>query len=193
MINIQSINSSEDSNPLSRSIHSQSDSSASINQSLPSNSKSENNLDIRKLTWDDFQGVPPEDDPALAHTRWKIGYNYQVHHEADKIQVMVDVWCKIDPSSWTKDKKIDELLHHQQGHFYIGMICALEFKKRVQEFSFSKDYKQEISEIFNKTLQEYLEMENKYNIETLNMLNTAKQRQWDMKIMKQLNSLSKYT
>ncbi|CAD8085963.1 unnamed protein product [Paramecium sonneborni] len=192
MINIQSINSSEDSNPLSKSINSQSESSSSINQSQPSHSKSENNLDLRKLTWDDFQGMPPEDDPGLAHTRWKIGYNYQVHHEDDKIQVIVDVWCKIDPSSWTREK-IDELLHHQQGHFYIGMICALEFKKRVQEFNFSQNYKQEISEIFNKTLQEHQEMENKYNIETMNMLNTAKQRQWDMKIMKQLNQLSKFT
>ncbi|CAD8077376.1 unnamed protein product [Paramecium primaurelia] len=189
---MQSINSSEDSHRLNRSINSQSEISASINQSLPNISKSENSFEIRKLTWDDFQGVPPENDPAYALTRWKIGYNYQVHHEADKIQVVVDAWCKIDPSSWKK-KESDELLHHQQGHFYIGMICALEFKKRVQEFSFSKDYKQEISEVFHTTFQEYLDMENKYNIETLNMLNTEKQRQWDMKIMKQLNSLQKYT
>ncbi|CAD8084899.1 unnamed protein product [Paramecium sonneborni] len=183
MLNNQPINQSEDFNQLSRSQHSYSDSSSSINQ---------NNLDLRKLTWDDFQGTPPKNESAQAQIRWKIGYNYQVRQDDDKIQVMVDVWCKIDPSSWQKDK-IDEVLHHQQGHFYIGMICALSFKKRVQEFNFSQNYKHEISEIFNRTLQEYLEMGNKYNTETLNMLNTEKQRQWDMKIMKLLNSLSQYT
>lgn len=75
------------------------------------------------------------------------------------------------------------------GHFYIGMICALEFKKRAQEFEFSDNYKQEISELFNQALNEHLEMERNYDIETLNMLNTAKQKQWDLKIIKLLNQL----
>lgn len=60
------------------------------------------------------------------------------------------------------------------GHFYIGMICALEFKKRVSEFEFTDNYKIEISEIFNNTINEHMDMERAYDIETLNMLNTAR-------------------
>jgi len=54
------------------------------------------------------------------------------------------------------------------------MICALEFKKRVSEYEFTDNYKTEISEIFNSTVNEHMDMERAYDIETLNMLNTAR-------------------
>ncbi|KAM3134565.1 hypothetical protein pb186bvf_013379 [Paramecium bursaria] len=148
-------------------------------------------FEIRKLTWEDFLGQPDSEDISLALTKWRIGYNYSIVKQDDRISVQVDVWCKVDPTSWVRTR-FQELLNHQQGHYYIGVICALTFKKLVSEYPFSENYKAEISDIFNKTLQDHLEMERTYDIETLNMLNTAKQRQWDTKILKLMNQLQKY-
>jgi hypothetical protein len=90
--------------------------------------------------------------------------------------------------------KVDFLysLLSSKGHYYIGLICALEFKKKVQDFTFTENYKNEISSIFNTNLKDHLEMERQYDIESLNMLNTAKQRLWDNKLIKILKQLSKY-
>lgn len=72
-------------------------------------------LIIRELTWDDFQGTPDDDDPALAHTKWNIGYNYHVDkNDNQKYVAALDVWCRVDPESWAKTRFI-ELLKHQQG------------------------------------------------------------------------------
>lgn len=88
--------------------------SAEENPMLSDSCTSEQKMEIRELTWDDFQGQPDEDDPALAHTKWKIGYNYAINKEDCKYVVQLDVWCKVDPASWTKTKFV-ELLKHQQG------------------------------------------------------------------------------
>lgn len=62
-------------------------------------------IQLKKLQWEDFQGVPDDDDPALAHTKWKIGYNYSLKMNTEQqYQIDVDVWCKIDSSSWVKTK-----------------------------------------------------------------------------------------
>lgn len=94
-------------------------------------------MEIRELTWDDFQGQPDEDDPALAHTKWKIGYNYAINKEDCKYVVQLDVWCKVDPASWTKTKFV-ELLKHQQGE-QAGLCRALlhrdDLRVGVQEAS----------------------------------------------------------
>ena len=36
------------------------------------------------------------------------------------------------------------LLHHEQGHYVLGCLCALEFEKRCKEQRFSDNYRYEI-------------------------------------------------
>jgi hypothetical protein len=76
--------------------------------------KGKQNFEIKKLTWDDYAGIPDEDDPSIAHTKWKIGYNYtlKLANDDNEYFVEVDVWCKVDPSSWIKTKFV-ELLNHE--------------------------------------------------------------------------------
>ena len=70
--------------------------------------------EIKKLTWEDYSGLPDVDDPAIAHTKWKIGYNYTLKLGTDDSEFLieVDVWCKVDSSSWVKTKFV-ELLNHE--------------------------------------------------------------------------------
>lgn len=53
----------------------------------------------------------------------------------------------------------------------IGCVCGLNFKRRVEETIFSDNYMEEIIDLFQRTLKEYLILEKHYDKETRHMKN----------------------
>jgi hypothetical protein len=41
----------------------------------------------------------------------------------------MSVTCKFLEKSWAKSTYDDDLLEHETGHYLIGCLCALEFKR----------------------------------------------------------------
>eukprot|EP00828_Plagiopyla_frontata_P013833 TRINITY_DN18332_c0_g1_i1.p3 TRINITY_DN18332_c0_g1~~TRINITY_DN18332_c0_g1_i1.p3 ORF type:complete len:119 (-),score=16.23 TRINITY_DN18332_c0_g1_i1:14-370(-) len=97
------------------------------------------------------------------------------------VKLNVNVNCYIRPESWVKhDKKNAALLKHEQGHYDIGVLCALQFKKRAAEQQFSKSlYKLQVESLFQQTLQEFLIFERQYDRETRHYRNVEKQKEWN--------------
>ncbi|GAB2595804.1 hypothetical protein GCM10027190_50020 [Spirosoma areae] len=81
------------------------------------------------------------------------------------------------------DKKTDELLQHEQGHFNIGQLCALRFNKVIKSTILLKsNYVEKINLIFKSILAEANQMDLQYDEETNHSRNRSEQKKWNQKI-----------
>ena len=146
-----------------------------------------------KLTWDDFEGPPDEKKNYDAYIYWDAKYRYNVDFKTGKMRIFVSSNCLINrKKSWVR-KPSDQLLEHEAGHFLIGWICALEFKKKVFEADFSDDnYHEEIKSLYQATLKELLEWEKVYDEVTNHYKNRKEQIRWDGLIRQRLQPLLIY-
>lgn len=114
-------------------------------------------LTVPQLSWENFPGSANETMKWSAHVYWNI--EYHVNHTGKKPSLAVNV--KVLPKSWVKKhKKCAHLLNHEQGHFLIANLCALEFLRRVHtHHHVSADHFEDYCEqVFMRTFKEYLEM-----------------------------------
>lgn len=82
---------------------------------------------LRSLSWEDFPGEVEVRMPWSAHIYWSIDYRI-----TDPQKGKLTVNLVIAKRSWVREeKKCDHLLGHEQGHYLIGGLCALEFLRRV--------------------------------------------------------------
>jgi len=148
-----------------------------------------------KLTWADFSAQPDKNSRFHAYSYWKINYSYTYTISSEKVLVNVKTKCIFEKErSWVKPEFMtQELLEHEQGHYYIGCLCALAFKKRVKEAVLSKTtFKSKIKEIFDQTLEEFLKLEEIYDQETCHFYNQEKQKIWDKKLDRKIQNLVFY-
>lgn len=148
---------------------------------------------IPPISWADFSAAPDHTSPWTAHTFWNISYKYKIGFTKGRSSVQMCVVCKLNSAtSWVKRKE-DRLLAHERGHYLIGWICALEFKKRVKEARLSQvNHWKEIQKIFQETLEEHLKLEKLYDDETEHYNNEYKQQQWNIMIARKLDQLKEH-
>jgi len=145
-------------------------------------------IENRKLVWSDFRGHPEVGKPYDAYTYWSVHYSYDAPtREGAGLRVIVRVWNQLEDRSWVKahvlrDPKNGDLLNHEQGHYTLGVLCALEFKKAASGRLFGPQYHGEIRSLFDQVLKKYVAMEEDYDIETRHMRDRAAQRAWDRRL-----------
>lgn len=91
-----------------------------------------------KLTWDDFQGQPPE-HVAFPSALSDTGFKYQLRCRNGLLDI--DAYAFFSPSgSWVKPgQKTAELLKHEQGHFDMAEVYALRLTKAIGDARISCD------------------------------------------------------
>lgn len=96
--------------------------------------------------------------------------------------------------SWVKPgTQSPQLLQHEQGHYYLGSLCALRFLKRIAETTFTRtDYQAKISQIWTQTYNELIAEEINYDIETDHYFNWEQQVIWSQRLENEINSLQSY-
>ncbi len=141
---------------------------------------------IKKLTWSNFTGKVDVKSPYDAMTYWNVNYEYDAPViKGNNVNINFRVWNMLGPNSWVKwntlrENQKAELLNHEQGHFDLGLICALEAKKNLLNFKYTKTgYHNEIKIVFNDTMKKIIGMEKKYDFETNHMNNRTAQKKWD--------------
>jgi hypothetical protein len=150
-------------------------------------------IENRKLTWGDFRGTPEPDRPYDAYTYWSVQYSYDAPtREGDGYRLVVRVWNVLGERSWVnpkvlKDPKNADLLDHEQGHYTLGVLCALEFKREASRRRFGAHYHAEIRGLFDQTLNKYLDLEKAYDSETRHMLDRAAQHSWDQHLARMVS------
>lgn len=160
----------------------------------------------RPLTWDDFQGDPPEGaedrDEAAEIVMW-LGYSFQTRTWFDRATrkwkahlTSVTTTNTMDRSkSWVvPNQRTPDLLNHEQKHFdlnevYRGLldaalqklVCNLEATGDTKEEA-EKNLDKKLKETFDKVKKKCDEVQEQYDKETDHGRNADKQKEWDKKI-----------
>jgi hypothetical protein len=152
------------------------------------------NIDY-KLTWADFNAEPDLGHSFAAITYSGMSYSFSADVINNQVKVNYEVNCFFVPNkSWVKSEyKSDvELLKHEQLHFDISELYARKFREQLSKMSFTENVKVEISDLYEKITKEKIELQNEYDIETDHSVNILKQKQWEQKILIELQKRASY-
>jgi hypothetical protein len=139
----------------------------------------------RKLTWDDFDGIPRDMGIVAAITYSGFGYKADIRSQDGKSILNIKVYCYFDKNkSWVKDGKATEyILAHEQHHFDISYIATCIFIDRIQSTVFNAgSLNTTLPVIYNECLDIMNRMQDEYDTQTKNGQSKDKQAEWDRKI-----------
>jgi hypothetical protein len=150
----------------------------------------------RKLTWEDFKGVPKSFSNTNVAAQTYCGFGFQTNYVTlltkTKIFVTTTFNCNL---SWVRpdQKGRTDLLEHEQGHFDLCEVYARQLRKKLREkkmtvFNLNTD----ANIIFKDVYKSYLDRQELYEKETNYGLNRQKQIEWDNIIANELNELSEF-
>jgi hypothetical protein len=136
----------------------------------------------RLLKWDDFTGRPDQGAEWHAFTYWNITTRYDAFNfKGDTAKWNVMVTVEFGKNSWyKKDKVTDTLLKHEQGHFDIGILCAIELDQRIKSTAFFKaNYQAKLNVLVHEVIDKYIKLEKDYDEETRHFTDREQQWKWD--------------
>ncbi len=147
------------------------------------------------LTWKDFRGYYSYTETYAAATVSGIGYKYKERIENGKLILDMDVYSYFDQAeSWTKYKEGEpDMLQHEQFHYYVSELQARKLRKHLKEFTFTKEYKDELNSEFCFWIAHLYVMQDQYDEESEHHLNTENQKKWEAKIYKEMEEFSAYS
>ena len=146
----------------------------------------------RKITWEDFKGVPKINSYDEAIT--SSGIEFSKTYRRDTLFIgITSYFYKIN--SWVKNKDASEYkLKHEQVHFDISEIYARKLKKEISQLLLSDTInKKYLDFLFDKFIIEMNEYQDLYDKETNHSINNEKQLEWNNKIEYQLNELEQWS
>ena len=148
----------------------------------------------QKLTWKDFKGKPNKRSPYKAMTFASVSSNLI---SFSKNELKIEILCHfIKNKSW-KTIETDELLRHEQLHFDIAELAARKMRERVSKLNLknlsSKNIEQKLNSIFNSSVEEQMEMNQKYDSETNHSIKYIAQSDWEKKIKEKLIETKDYS
>lgn len=146
----------------------------------------------RKLTWSDFKGKPQKRF-AAASTVYNLDKNiFEINSKTYEVKIDAIFYCF---DSWKKTEWAnDDVLAHEQKHFDIVELYARKFRKRVKETSY-KNYNElklksdSIFKVIEKEMDVYQDL---YDEETDGSMNGKKQREWQTKIIFEIEALNAF-
>ena len=143
-----------------------------------------------KLKWEDFQGIPDSQSKYGAISNPVIKYTLSANEDSFRVKV----YCFfIKSKSWSKFKRSDTLLMHEQGHFNIAELFARRLRKTLAVYKFNyRSVGKDIDKLFLLNKYERLQMDNLYDKETKFSQNGKGQLLWNQKIRIELAKLKKY-
>lgn len=146
----------------------------------------------RKLTWDDFQGIPDIKNKYKALSFVQIGLKSEQFDDSLVIEIPTYFYNKL---SWSKNLNNSVLLKHEQLHFDIGELIARKIRKEYSTYELKnlencyKDLKRIYRSYYGVEFDNY---NNIYDNETEHGTVSSKQKEWELKIAKELKALDAY-
>ncbi len=145
----------------------------------------------RLLTWDDFKGKP-EKRFSAASTHYDIFKTTEQNGPSAEVTIEAVFFCN---KSWKRESWInDQVLAHEQKHFDIVELYARKLRKLLSDKNYSsysnlKSVSDSLYKVIDKEMDVY---QDKYDDETDASMNGDKQREWNKKIMEEIQVLSEY-
>jgi hypothetical protein len=144
-----------------------------------------------KLRWEYYKGQGDSTSKYWAATYWYVKYEYSIRPSyGDTAKTDLQVWPVLKGNTWVlPDRKSDELLRHEQGHYNFAILLASEFKHTIDStVLFKTNYSQKMDSIFQAIFNKYRQMEVQYDNETNHMNNKGKQELWNKKFEEMLKT-----
>lgn len=150
----------------------------------------------RKLNWSDFQGKVPSSVPWGAETASGFSFHSSMESYENNINISVGIYTFFTKHDSWKKPNINSAYHleHEQHHFDITRLSATKLEDEIQKAHFNRsNYKSLLNSIFNKVYNEEILLQKKYDAETRNSVDTAKQKDWNHNISAQIQKLKMST
>lgn len=150
----------------------------------------------RPLRVDDFQGRTGGHNPEEMAATYS-GNKYAYHTRTVKGQLVVDYtitpYFNISKSWFKQSNHNDHVLAHEQLHFDITALKTCEMVNRIKSTTFTKDNYQELLEQFSDDVNRATnDMQEQYDAETDHGIIEQRQKEWEIKVKKELNSINCY-
>jgi hypothetical protein len=147
----------------------------------------------RKLTWNDFKSKPDNRSEYKAMTFSKV----EIKHESFDNYFVINITSVFScPLSWSKNMESSRLLKHEQLHFDITEIAARYIRKEfiqhdITDISALSNSLQDIYRKYNRIFRDSINL--MYDEETEHGTIADKQKEWEVKIAKELKLLEAYS
>ncbi len=149
-----------------------------------------------RLEWSDFNGSPKEQTSVVAVTASGITFSFSTKTTETKLidfSYLVKAQFYPEQSWCIKERATSNILNHERLHFDITELFARKFRQRIEANMFTLDINNQMEAIHNAINTELETMQNTYDAETSNSQNIEKQKEWQTKIILQLNKLAYYS
>jgi len=152
----------------------------------------------RKLTWEDFQGIPPDESLFHANTNAGMAYSWEFQSSSQESELVYSIDNIFYPNlSWVhSSSKNDILLRHEQLHFDISELHARKLRKILSNINPSKLNKGFISYskmIYEQVVKESREMQNAFDAESNHSLNIQNELRWQAYIEDELTKFEEFS
>ncbi len=144
------------------------------------------------LTIADFKGKPDELSEYEAFTYSGFNMEYESQTTGKRTKVKISVSPFFDKSkSWIRPKaRNDYVLMHEQLHFDVTAMKAMEFVQAINKYSFSLDnYQEELNQLHRQYDKDADALQEQYDKETKHGTLEGKQSQWKMEIKQRLSKV----
>lgn len=138
----------------------------------------------QKLAIGDFKGLPREGSNAVAITASGFSFNAGFRRKGNVATLSITVSCSFDRrSSWMKAKgKTPYVLQHEQHHFDISYLGALDFMERLKSIKFTvKNYNEKLNAAYQESVNKMEALQHQYDGETQNGIAKEEQLKWNQK------------
>jgi hypothetical protein len=144
----------------------------------------------RRLSWDDFRAAPDTLNPHHAVT----AANLAVDANCSSSKFNYTVKCVfIATESWSKNKKSEKLLHHEQLHFDLTEVHARMLRKKLQSLGTScPSANARLTETVNKAFANWKTEQDKFDEVSRHGLDASVTAYWEASINKRLKQLEKF-
>ena len=143
----------------------------------------------RKLTWADFLGTPNLPDPVAAITASGFGYSTKISTSNNKGTIAIDIYCNFSKlNSWVKkDKNTAYILKHEQHHFDVTYLAAIQFINNVKTAKLTvNNTTYLLADLYKQSCDYMNNLQNEYDTQTKNGQIKNKQAEWNAYFEKRL-------
>ena len=154
------------------------------------------NEDI-KLKLSLYRGRPNWKKPNVVHTATSIRISYTLTKKKEKIIGFdAKAYSYFYPyKSWYKkssDVPLSKLILHEKLHFDIAEVYTRHLRKKISTLKPNQNIVRQLSRLYDSINRVSKKVHQLYDFETNKGLTSSYQKKWELKIKKQLNSLSEY-
>jgi len=144
----------------------------------------------RRLNWEDFRAMPEDNNPHHALT----AANLAVDAKCKNNKFYYEVRCVFLPGeSWSKNKKSERLLAHEQLHFDLTEVHARLLRKELQGMSNSCDnMKANLNTTVGAAFKAWKAEQDKFDKLSRHGLDKEVQQEWAAAIEQRLLELEAY-